>query len=248
MTACGVPEFSPWQTKVDSHNLTAKHLSWLSSNKSFSNSFKIVLTGDPQAVVGYLRKVIRETNNLQVDFITILGDLTDLGLRREWIWIDQTISKSNKPVLTVVGNHDGLTEGDDIYQSMFGSFNYSFMHRGYKFVMWNNNFYEWGDPDFEWLEQEVLSEDNVIVMSHQPPYSGTLKQHHEDRWKQIRKHTNYKASLHGHLHHFGYKFEEDTDTHVYTVDRVTGTHFGTLTIGDNLTFENCRPECEVVEE
>jgi Icc-related predicted phosphoesterase len=247
LTACGAPEFSPWQTNTEYNDLTAKHLAWLDSIDGEFEPFTVGISGDPQAVVGHLRRVIDITNiRSDIKFLTILGDITDLGLRREWIWVGDSIEQSNKPVLTVVGNHDGLSNGHEIYKKMFGAFNYSFTHKDVKFVMWNNNLYEWGQPDFEWLQHEVESHHRVVVMSHQPPYSGTLTDEHEDRWLEIRRNTNMIASLHGHVHHGSLTYEDNLP--IYTVDRVTGSHYGTMTIHeDHVTFEDCVSICGVVK-
>ena len=86
--------------------------------------------------------------------------------------------------------------------------------------MWNNNYYEWGAPDFEWLEKELDSGIRSVVISHQPPGSGTLSEEHEERWKELRYLTNYVYSIHGHVHHYSYKYEDDTNTGIFTVDRV----------------------------
>lgn len=247
LVSCGPPEFSPWQSNPEHHDLTAKHLNWLAQTDGDFEPFTIAISGDPQAVVGHFRRVIDITNTKDVAFLAVLGDITDLGMRREWIWIGDSIERSNKPVLTVVGNHDGLMNGSDIYDKMFGPRNYSFTYKNIKFVFWNNNYYEWGDPDLDWLEHEIDSHDRVVVMSHQPPGSGTLTTAHEDRWEQIRTNPNLIASLHGHVHSYGYKQEDDLP--IYTVDRVTNSHYGTMTIyEDHVEFSNCDPVCtEVVK-
>lgn len=245
ISACGFPEHSPWQTDVGYSNLTQKHLEKLSTKDNSSSSFKIAITGDPQVVVGHFRNVIKQTNRRSdIDFIVVLGDLTDLGLRTEWNWIGKSIERSNKPVLTVVGNHDGLAKGDKIYKKMFGDLNYSFEFRGIKFVMWNNNYYEWGTPDFKWLENQIISHPKVIVMSHQPPYSGTLSPFLEQKWENLRRHPSYVASIHGHVHNYSHRYEKHTVTDVYTVDRVIDTHYGVAEFNDGkLIFEKCNPTC-----
>lgn len=245
LSSCGLPEFSPWQESVPESNLTQKHLDWLKENEGDSDSIKIAITGDTQAVIGHFRDIINITNDSDFDFIVVLGDLTDLGLRQEWMWFGNSIAKSTKPVLTVVGNHDGLAAGDSMYRKMFGDLNYSFTYRGVKFIMWNNNYYEWGDPDFEWLEKETTTPMSVVIMSHQPPGSGTLKDHHEKRWKKIRDRSNVVASIHGHQHSYGYVVE-DGGTQVYTVERVIDEHFGMVEIGKSVVFSNCKPKCERV--
>lgn len=241
VTGCYSPEYSPWQSDIDHHDLTKTNLRKL---KNGSLPFTIAITGDPQAVVGDFDEVKLQINKRRdVSFSVVLGDITDRGLKREWNLAADIINSFDKPVLTVVGNHDGLSNAKSIYPKMFGPYNYSFYYGGVKFVMWNNNFYEWGDPDFDWLEKEVLDQYPVIVMSHQPPYSGTLLEHHEDRWYQIRSGGDIIASLHGHQHSWGFYEEDGVD--IYAVDRVSGTHYGIMKIDGelNISFKNCSPVC-----
>jgi len=149
-----------------------------------------------------------------------MNQITDRGLSQEWIWLSEIIARTNKPVLTVVGNHDGLTKGKKIYPRMFGEYNYSFIFNRIKFIMWNNNKYEWGSPDFKWLRSELEADVKSVVVSHQPPYSGTLNSEEEALWLELRGASNYVLSLHGHVHNYKYRFEQSTQTGIYTVDRV----------------------------
>ena len=121
--------------------------------------------------------------------------------------------------------------------------------------MWNNNSYEW-EVDLDWLDKETVGRSHIVVMSHQPPYSGTLSDEQEERWETIRSRGNIIASVHGHVHNFNYKHEiygdwetGRSDVYVYTVDRVTNSHYGTMTIySDRVEFENCSPFCSEVSK
>jgi len=239
-------EYSPWQANPPAEGLTSKHLEWLmESDTGTFAPFKIAVAGDSQMVVGGLREVVDVLNNRDdIAFLVIVGDLTDLGLRREFIWINDTIKKCNCPVLTVVGNHDGLNNGPEIYTELFGPFNYSFTYRGIHFIMWNNNYYEWGEPDFNWLREEVESHDRNVIVAHQPPYAGTLLPEHEAEWKTIRENPRVIATIHGHVHHFDF-YLEDGRLPIYTVDRVDGCHYGIIEFTpEGVAFYNCEDsEC-----
>src|SRR5690606_25346602 len=102
----------------------------------------------------------------------------------------------------VVGNHDGLIYGEDIYQNIFGSLNYSFIYRNVKFIMWNNNPYEWGYPDFNWLRAEVESHPYVIIAAHQPPGSIERYPQANDELIAVYEHEHVLGSIHGHNHQF----------------------------------------------
>lgn len=247
ISGCGGPmQYSPWQSNPPNNDLTAKHLNELSkADTGVYEEFKIAILGDPQAVIGHLDRAASVINSRgDIDFTVIVGDITDRGMQQEFIWINDVLSKFNKPILTVVGNHDGLNNGKKLYAEMFGPFNYSFIYKDVKFVMWNNNAYEWS-VDVEWLAREVESHHRVVVLSHQPPGDGALSSAQEQRWKEIRQHPNLIASIHGHVHH--YNFRQEDALPIYTVDRVTGSHYGTVTFGEELRFHNCAPVCEEVK-
>ena len=252
LIGCGTPEYSPWQSNPSKRDLTAKHLAWLNS-KNITAPFKVALTGDPQAVVGHFNRVKDAINSRNdIDFAVVLGDITDRGLKREWDWIGDIVEEFDVPLLTVVGNHDGLNNAKDIYPAMFGPFNYTFNIDGLEFVMWNNNRYEWGTPDFGWLANSVAGY-KAVVMSHQPPDNDALTADDNYIWTNIRSQGNIRASVHGHVHHYSYKhetYDKGVEVDVYTVDRVTGTHYGVMSVDEqyNITFENCSSTCVKVNK
>lgn len=246
LCGCGNIEYSPWQSNPPNDNLTAKHLARLAAQENISDkSFKVAIVGDPQAVVGSLDKAVGIINARDdIDFTLLVGDLTDRGMMQEFVWIDRVVAKLEKPILTVVGNHDGLNNGKKIYEHMFGPFDYSFVYQDVKFVMWNNNAYEWR-VNMDWLEQEVNSYHRIIIVAHQPPGDGALTNEEERRWKDIRRSPNVIASIHGHVHRFDFQKEEGLP--IYTVDRVLDAHYGVLSVADDkLIFENCSPICKAV--
>jgi predicted phosphodiesterase len=231
-------EDSPWDDNVKESHLTQRHLDLL--DHSSTSPLRLKITGDTQAETGFLRPILNIDNN--VDFTVLLGDITDLGFKKEWIWIENILSEGKQPVLTVVGNHDGLSKGQKIYNKLFGEFNYSFIYKNYKFVMWNNNFLEWNAIDIEWLRNEVeTSNHKVVVMSHQPPGSDTLPVEIDREWKEIRKHPRYILSLHGHNHKFAFYYESETKKPIYVVSRVTDEQYGILTLNNSsFSIENCK--------
>lgn len=247
LVGCGDIQYSPWQSSPPNFDLTAKHLAKLEAQDTgIYEKFTIAIVGDPQAEIDGLDRALAIINSRSdLDFVAIVGDLTDRGLELEYRLVDKAIAKFNKPVLTIVGNHDGLSNGSKIYQEMFGPLNYSFIYKDTKFVMWNNNAYEW-KIDLDWLASEVSSHHRVVIMAHQPPNDGALSFEQESRWFEIRQKANVIASIHGHKHHYSFKREEDLP--IYVVDRVQDGGYGTLTFNERLEFYNCSPICHPAEE
>lgn len=224
---CGDP--SPWANfqPLRHSALTQKHLDLLTEGQDDFEPFKVALTADPQVVVGFLQSCRTEINKRNdIDFSLILGDLTDRSLGREFHWVGEIMKDFKRPILTVVGNHDGLIYGDTIYKKMFGPLNYSFIYNDVKFVMWNNNPYEWGYPDMDWLESEIASHPRVVIASHQPP--GRVERYPEvnDRWIELYDSPNLLGSVHGHMHNWAIQYINGKPA--VTVARVMGTNWGIL--------------------
>lgn len=233
--------FSPWQSNVPATDLTAKHLQKLAGTDTGSfEPFTVAVAADLHSDAGELRNVVDVLNERgDIAFLLLVGDLTDFGMLIEFKWLNDTIEECDFPALTVVGNHDGLNNGPEIYNEMFGPFNYSFVYRGVQFVMWNNNPYEWGDPDLEWLEQQAESHCPSVIVAHQPPPPGHLLPGHQEDRKHVRPGGSVMAAVHGHGHKFDYRHEDDSFP-VYAVAAVNGGHYGLIEFGDSgLRFFNC---------
>jgi len=175
-----------------------------------------------------------------VSFSLILGDLTDRSLRDEFLWVADVVKEARHPILTVVGNHDGLIYGEEIYTEVFGALNYAFVYRGVKFVMWNDNPFEWGYPDFPWLEEQIASHPRVVIVAHQPP--GAIERFPEanDQLQTVLSNPNVLGSVHGHTHEYG--FETISGKPVMTVARVIDTTYAVMHLDAEfrISFERCQ--------
>jgi 3',5'-cyclic-AMP phosphodiesterase len=239
LTGCGEP--TPWSSKPPETDLTRKHLERLSQEPQ-KTSFTVAIVADSQAVYGDFNKSMENINKrADVDFTLIAGDLTDRGLRKEFDFVVDVIQKAAKPVFTVVGNHDGLAYGKNLYKSTFGPLDYSFEYGGYKFIAWNNNGLEW-NVNTQWLKQQINSHPKTIVFAHQPPEHASLNTDVAESWAELRKHKNLKASIHGHSH--VYAFYKEGSLPVFTVDRVLGGAYGLMEVTPTkVTFHRCQSVC-----
>ncbi|RZA23469.1 MAG: hypothetical protein EOP10_12675 [Proteobacteria bacterium] len=202
--------------------------------------FKVALVADPQVVISHLADCRTEIDKRDdVEFTLLAGDLTDRSLRREFEWVAKILAEFRRPVLTVVGNHDGLLYGEEIYTKMFGPLNYSFIYNGVKFIMWNNNTYEWGYPNFQWLETEINSYPKVVMVAHQPP--GSIDRYEEVNtiWRELYKNPHVLGSISGHLHNWG--IQNIYGKPAITLARVTDTNWGIAELTEaGLTFQKCK--------
>ena len=240
--SCGPPEYSLWQSDASFLKLNDRSIERL--NDEEFEPFSVAITGDTQVVVGHLNTAKDRINNRDdISFTALLGDITDRGLKKEWMWAVNIIKKFDKPFIAVVGNHDGLNNAKDIYPKLFGDFNFFFDYRGVRFVGWNNNPFEWGPPDIEWLHAATDVDRRVVIMTHQPINDG----YDSELWQEVLDRRNIIAAINGHLHNYGYQVKDGVP--YYTVARVKKGVYGTMAILDSeVLFYNCARHCEAVEE
>jgi len=239
ISGCGGP--SPWANWLPSglNDLTRKSLEDLGSGESKSE-FAVGLIANPQVTPGYLRMAAQRLNHRgDIDFSIILGDLTDRSLNEEFIWVGNIVVEAHRPMLTIVGNHDGLIHGEEIYRSIFGPLNYTFQYGGVTFAMWNNNPYEWGYPDFDWLRQVIESHTKVIIVAHQPPRYIARYPSANDELIELYQHPHVLGSVHGHRHHF--ELQTFSGKPAMTVARVIDEKYAIMLVHEDgrLTFDRC---------
>ena len=203
-------EFSPYSAYVqsDRRNTTEKNFERISetATKPFE-PFKIAFISDTHLFYEDLEEAIKQINQRDdIDFVIHGGDITDMGLIKEFHIFQDLMKNLNKPYFTVIGNHDCLANGLFIYREMFGDENYSFVYRDCKFVFFNDVVWElnYTEPDYAWLAQELRNTPSDIrhtfLITHIPPWTDQFFLSSFLFFNQIVTHFNVRMTIHGHNH------------------------------------------------
>jgi len=114
----------------------------------------------------------------------------------------------NKPYITVIGNHDYNSNGEVVYQQMFGSYNYSFVFNQNKFIIFDDIVWESNkNPDFNWLSKQLSDNEKfkqVFVIAHIPPFTDQFDTNMEQTYKTLMSDNNVQLSIHGHVHSYSF--------------------------------------------
>ena len=176
-------------------------------SKEQKDSFRFVVISDCQRFYEELDEFVEKINQYpDISFVVVNGDITDFGLRSEYLWISQRLQKLSFPFLVVIGNHDMLGNGRELYKQLFGPENFGFSYSGYKFIALNSNSQEVGHngslPDTTWLQQELSStpgQEKIFVFGHLAPFSGDFDPSLEHPYVRILTNNgNVVYSIHGH--------------------------------------------------
>ena len=202
-------EFSPNQVfdQDSAINLNAKNLARLDTMPG-DDTVTFAFVGDSQRFYDELERFIDTVNTIEeIDFVLLAGDISDFGLLEEFELVHEQLSGLNKPYFGVVGNHDVVARGEEIFERMFGPLNYAFTYRSIKFVAHNTNGKEYPDeavPDMNWLRSALVTDDaarNLVAVSHVPPFSSDFNEDLEHEYTALLSETPaLLLSLHGHVH------------------------------------------------
>jgi 3',5'-cyclic-AMP phosphodiesterase len=164
---------TPFDTEPSEEDLTARNLARIRELPPPSDAFKFVALGDTHDNYAALARGVAAINARDdVQFVIVAGDLTDLALLGEFEFTREEFARLEVPYLTVIGNHDALGDGIEIYQRMFGALDYTLHFGSVKFVFFNSNTLEFDGkaPNRAWLEDELSDLEgaaSAIWVTHQ---------------------------------------------------------------------------------
>jgi len=194
------------QIEEKDRDQNTKNLERLRS-KPQNGSFNFIVISDTQRFYEELDDFVEKVNSYpNISFVVVNGDITDFGLRSEYLWISQRLQKLSFPFFVVIGNHDMLGNGRELYKQMYGPENFGFSFSGHKFIVLNSNSQEVGHngslPDTTWLQQELSatpSQQKIFIISHIAPFSGDFDRSLEQAYVRILTNNgNVIHSIHGH--------------------------------------------------
>jgi predicted phosphodiesterase len=206
-------EYSPYKAgvNVSDSDLNVKAIESIQKNgESHFAPFSIGIFGDTHTFYDDFEKQVKYFNQKDsIDFVVHMGDLTLSGIYREFMWFRDISSKLEHPLLTVIGNHDYLSNGEFLYNEMFGPFNYTMVFNNCLFVFMDDVIWEKNveDPDFDWLEGVLKGSGDYtyrFVFSHIPPWSEPFSRGNQYYFNRLMDQYKVDLSLHGHTHSYYY--------------------------------------------
>ncbi|MCK9617933.1 MAG: metallophosphoesterase [Lentimicrobiaceae bacterium] len=206
-------QYSPYVSidKLKYRELNNKNYNEIKNSIQNQDTFAFTIISDSHAYYDDFYGAINTLNrNVESAFTIHTGDFSDCGLLWEYNNNFKIIEKLNKPYLVVIGNHDYLSNGSDIYNHYFGKKNFSIRIGKNKLVFFDDIVWESiiHHPDFEWLENEISStgsDTNVFVVTHIPPWTDQLVGEKEEIFRKMMAAHDVKAVFCGHEHNFEMK-------------------------------------------
>lgn len=207
---CNSDEYSPNQkfNRSTATDVNAKEISKLPI-KTAGTTIRIAVSGDTQRNYKEAENFVTLINaRNDIDFVVLNGDISDFGLLLEFNGIYKIYDKLKVPFISVIGNHDLVANGSDVYKRMFGELNFTFNYAGIKFVCHDTNGREYdfngSTPNMAWLKNNLklaIGTDRLIAFSHVPPTDGDFDPKLAKPYQDLLNQTSGMiASIHSHQH------------------------------------------------
>ncbi len=211
---CDAIDYHPYDTRMDGEtDINAKNIQRIEAECRGREELCFAVISDTQRWYDETKAAVRSINaREEIDFVLHLGDLTDFGITKEFEWMRRELEKLRVPYVCLIGNHDCLGTGPDVFRKMYGALNFSFDAGNTHFVGLNTNAieFDYSDavPDFSFIKTDrnnVPAEaERTVVMMHSRPFSDQFNNNIAEFFQaEMRKYPGLAFCLCGHEHHSG---------------------------------------------
>ena len=189
-TACEMFETHPYDTHVSGEtDITQRHINEIETALKDKKTFRFAVISDTQRWYDATVDAVEAINcRNDVDFVLHAGDQADFGATQEFMWMRDILNKLDVPYLTVIGNHDCLGTGRDVYRTLYGETNFAFTAGNVRFLGLNTNAleYDYSEPipDFDFITHEIeevpQGVQRSVVLMHASPRSDVFNNNVND--------------------------------------------------------------------
>ena len=141
LCGCDLIEYHPYDVRLHGETgINAKNIARIEEICEGKDTLRFVLMGDSQRWYDETEDFVKALNKRDdVDFVIHGGDISDFGLTKEFLWVRDIMGKLKVPYVALLGNHDILGNGMDVFLKVYGKENFSFKAGNTKFVCMNTN-------------------------------------------------------------------------------------------------------------
>ena len=244
--------YSPWETEPDCKDRLSKNLANLEESAAGSGDFRFAVFSDSHNEIGELDKIVSRINARgDISFVVVLGDITNTGLLMEYEWACRALGKLDMPRFYAIGNHDAISFGKDVFNKMFGPYDYAIGYRESKLIVFNSNKFEFPDvPDYPLIAKlaEVSPGEvrrHTVGLAHVAPVVDVYDEEDVRFEEAFYFEHGFNLAVHGHRNF--HLWRDGYGTAHVMADLASKGEYDVLTLhaDSRVTLEVCRPDCAV---
>lgn len=211
LTGCDTIEYHPYDARIEgATNINRRNIYRIEEELAGRDSFRFAFISDTQRWYDETEKAVKAINQrCDIDFVVHGGDLSDFGATKELLWQRDILNRLKMPYVCLLGNHDCLGTGEEVFRKVFGEPNFAFTAGNVRFVCLNTNAMEFDYsepvPDFHFLKQERDSFPNeasrTLFAMHVKPMDEQFNNNVADIFQEyIRHFPTPMCCIYGHGH------------------------------------------------
>lgn len=208
---CNMFDYHPYDGRISGETgINNKNIALIEDKCKGRESFRFIMMGDTQRWYDETEDFVNAVNKRNdIDFVIHGGDLADFGLTKEFMWMRDIMNNLHVPYIALLGNHDCLANGEEIFRKIFGVPNFAFMAGNVKFVCLNTNALEYDYshpiPDFNFIEEKrnenTEGHEKTIFAMHVRPYAEQFNNNVARPFqREIKEFPNLLFCLNAHDH------------------------------------------------
>lgn len=119
-------------------------------------------------------RLLRNMEEDEPDFLLHLGDVVPRGRAKEYKRLEKNLERidSDWPMFVSIGNHERIARGGaESYEVHFGTRNYSFDYKGFRFICLDSSGFRVDAAQLDWLQARLDTPLRKIVFTHMPPWA-----------------------------------------------------------------------------
>jgi len=251
-TGCEQFDFNPYDVRLqlEEQDLNKKNLEKITAPPIHpGDTLRFAVISDTQRFYDELEACVTAINKHsaqieKIDFVINNGDLTDYGLAEEFKWSYARTKKFNMPYLAVIGNHDCVAKGQQVYEAMFGPTDFTMQVARYRFIFLNTNSLEYAQPlvpDINFMRGafgDTAAYDQAFVISHVPPFDAEFDRNKTAAFAALIRQNKVSLAIHGHQHSFRFTRPfKDGQGYLITGDLQERAFYVVTAIGKKASFK-----------
>lgn len=205
---CGCKfKYSPYEVGYPELRSNEVNLAAIQRDENqFGTEYKIAFISDTHNYYEELDDLIKTINQRgPYSFVIVTGDLTNNGLLEEYQKTKEYLNDLNYPYLAIVGNHDLLSNGDRIFDKMFGKTNFNLVYKDLEFIFFNNNNWESPGviPNIATVEDQLtvsISPFKILVAHVSPDDRDRFSKSEIENWERLVNSYRVDYFFNGHNH------------------------------------------------
>lgn len=204
-------EYHPYDLDIDGEtDVNRRHIEQIEEATRGKDEIQFAVISDTQRWYDETEAAVEALNQRgDLDFVVHTGDLSDFGLKLEFEKQRDILNGLNVPYVCLLGNHDCLATGLDVYRKVFGEEDFAFTAGNVRFLCLNTNALEFDHssavPDIQYIRNEVNNVpegvEKTVVAMHAGPFSEQFNNNLAEYFEYyLRQMPDLQFCVYGHGH------------------------------------------------